>query len=285
MRPTGTEPDIGSNVGFDSQQGNFFQTLDSLKATYNWSLRLSTVTSDKFLLVNYDNAQSAALDRIENTVGQEFRYDVLHKSNTLVAEYRFEIVDYQSSSARNSLTSFALAGFNKDFSPQLKLTFRGGASFRDYIDGGSRTDPYLESSLGYAGAHESLLSWKTTYGVEEPSSTNVLSRTTFRTGLEFKYSFTARIIGTLNAYYHHDDNQGVASSSSGGSSGTSSGGSTGSPGSNFTENAYDVFVDGRYIIGHRWSFDLGFEYSGIQSGDAARDYTRIRSSAGVTYNF
>jgi len=284
-----TEPDISSNVGFDSNQGNFFHTLDSLAATYHWSPRFFTVTTDKFQLVDYGNSvqgssvqgssvQGSSQNRIENTIDQELKYDLLHHGNTIVGEYRFEITDYQTSS-RNSFTNFALVGLDQDFSPQFRVTIRGGATIRSFTNDGSRITPQFEGSLIYAGAHNSLLSWKTRYGIEDASVGGVLSRTTFRTGLEFRYGVTARITATLDAYYHHDNNQGVAPGSSGGNS---TGGSTGS---NFSEDAFDVFLDGRYAMNPRWSFDLGFEYSGINSIDAARDFTRLRSSAGLTYNF
>jgi len=285
-----TEPDISSNVGSDTKQGNFFHTLDSLGATYHWSPRFFTVTTDKFLLTDYGNSSQGssvqgssvqALNRIENTIDQELKYDLLHHGNTLVGEYRFEITDYQTSSL-NSFTNFALVGLDQDFSPQFRITIRGGATIRSFASDGSRVTPQFESSLIYAGAHNSLLSWTTSYGTENASTAGVLSRTTFRTGLEFKYGLTARITATLDAYYHHDDNQGGAPGSSGG---TSTGGSTGTTGSNSSEDIFDVFLDGRYTMNPRWSFDLGFEYSGINSNDVVRDYTRLRYSAGFTYNF
>jgi hypothetical protein len=283
-----TEPDISSNVGSDTKQGNFFHTLDSLAATYHWSPRFFTVTTDKFQLVDYGNSgQGSSQNRIENTIDQELKYDLLHHGNTVVGEYRFKITDYQNSSL-NSFTNFALVGLDQDFSPQFRVTIRGGATIRSFTNDGSRITPQFEGSLIYAGAHNSLLSWKTSYGTEDASVGGVLSRTTFvggvlsrttfRTGLEFRYGVTARITATLDAYYHHD-NQGVAPGSSGGNS---TGGSTGS---NFSEDAFDVFLDGRYAMNPRWSFDLGFEYSGINSIDAARDFTRLRYSAGLTYNF
>jgi len=278
-----TEPDISSNVGLDTNQGNFFHTLDSLAATYHWSARFFTVTTDKFQLIDYSNSgQGSSQNRVENTIDQELKYDLLHHGNTLVGEYRFKITDYFQSSTLNSFTHYALVGVDQDFSPQLRATIRGGATLRSFTNDGSKITPQFEGSLIYAGAHNSLLSWKTSYGTEDASVVGVLSRTTFRTGLEFRYGLTARITTILDAYYHHDDNQGAAPGSSGGHS---TGGSTGTTGSNFSENTFDAYLDARYTMSVRWSFDLGFEYSGIKSNDAARDYTRLRYSAGLTYTF
>lgn len=274
-----TEPDFGSNVGLDTRQSNYFHTLDSVSATYDWSQRFSTVTSDKFQLIRYDgsSALSMSVNRFQDTIGQALRYDLLHKGNTVVAEYRFEIVDYETS-PRDSLTHFALVGFDQTFTPDLKLIMRGGATFRSYTDGPDQTNPYFEGSLTYAGAHHSSLSLRGSYGIEEPSSTAVLSRTTFRTGLEFKYGLTGRIIASANAFYHHDENKGTVP-------GASSGMPMAMPVSGFSEDSFDGSIDLRYVLNRRFSFDLGFEYSEINSEESARNYSRYRCFAGLTFTY
>src|SRR5439155_19991049 len=130
------EPDFRSNVGADSRQGNFFNTRESLSIRYNWSERFSTDTSDTFQRVKYESSSSLpmSLDRFEDTIGQQFRYD-LRKGSTLVAEYRLEIVDYDTA-PRDSLTHFALLGLDQGFTSYLKLDVRGGATFRSYTEGG-----------------------------------------------------------------------------------------------------------------------------------------------------
>src|SRR5262249_36108919 len=189
-----------------------FNTQDSLEATYHWSRRFFTVTSDRIQIVDYGNNSVqggasqqavASQNRIENTIDQEFKYDLLHHGNSAVLEYRFEITDYQDSSSLNSLTNVALVGFDEEFSPRLKAEVRAGASIRSFASDGSRVNPQFEGSLIYAGAHNSLLSWRTRYGTESANEAGISSQMTFRTGLEFKYGLTARIIATLNAYYNH----------------------------------------------------------------------------------
>jgi hypothetical protein len=260
-----TQPDFGSNVGVDTRQGNYFDTRDNISVTYNWSSRFSTVTSDIFHAVQYENSSVTSLNRIENTIGQQIGFNLLHEGNRLVGEYRFEIIDYESS-PRDSMTQYALVGFDEDFNPQLRATVRGGATFRTYTNFKDQTNPQFESSLNYVGAHHSTVSWTTSYGVEEPSeATTILSRTTFRTGLAWKYDFTARITGTVAGYYHHDDNQAVGSAPS------------------FTEDSFDISVGASYVINHHFNFNLGFQHSEISSGQAIRDYARERYSAGVTF--
>lgn len=262
-----TQPDFGSNVGVDTRQGNYFNTHDNISVSYDWSSRFSTVTSGTFQAIQYEDSSVESLNRIEGTFGQQLRFNLLHKGNTLVGEYRFQVIDYQSS-PRDSMTHYALGGIDEEFNPQLSATIRGGATFRNYANFGNETDPRMESSLTYVGAHNATLSWNTSYGVEEPSeATAILSRTTFRTGLALKYDFTGRISSTVAGYYHHDDNKGANSVSE------------------FTEDSFDISVGASYVINHHFNFNLGFQYSEISSGQASRDYTRERYSAGLSFTF
>ena len=69
-------------------------------------------------------------DRFENTVGNEFRF-LLYPTTTVVGEYRFQIVTFDNI-ARDSMSHFALAGFDQRFSPRLDSSLRGGVEFRSY---------------------------------------------------------------------------------------------------------------------------------------------------------
>jgi hypothetical protein len=278
-----TEPDFSSNIGTENIRANYFYTLDSASVAYHWTPLFSTVTSDSFDRVQYDSSSvGTSINRSENTVGEEFRFN-WRPDITLIADYRFQIVDYDSS-PRDSTTHFAVVGIQKEFNPQLKAVVRGGATFRSYKDDGSRTDPNVEGSLVYAGAHNSSLSWNIRYGVEEPTLTaspTILSRTTFRTGLQLSYALSARIIATLDGYYHHDENQGFNSTGN-----VSSGfNSAGNVSSGFSADSFDVSLGIRYAIRRFFTLDLDYQHSEVTSGQPARDYSRNRYSAGLTFTY
>lgn len=263
------EPDFSSDVGPSSVQGNYFNTLESFSATYHWSLRFSTVTSDKFRLVQYEQSSvGTSQNRFEDTIGQQFRFSLSPRDTVLAGEYRFTVIDYESST-RDSTTHFVLVGVDQGFSPQLKLVVRGGLTFRSYSEGRSQTNPNFESSLSYAGAHQLSLSWTTRYGIEAPSSVNAFSRTTARTGLQLKYDLSARITATVSGYYRHDENQGLNSVSPG-----------------FSADAFDVSVGVRYALNRRFTFDLSYQFSEVTSGNAGQaNYARNRYSAGLNFNY
>jgi hypothetical protein len=278
-----TEPDFSSNVGVENVRANYFYTVDSVSAEYHWTPIFSTVTSDEFDRIQYDSSSiGTSINRSENTVGEEVRFS-WHPDIVLIANYRFQIVDYDSS-LLNSTTHFALVGIQKEFNPQLKAVVRGGATFRSYKDDGSRIDPNVEGSLVYAGAHNSSLSWNVRYGVEEPTLTaspTILSRTTFRTGLELGYVLSARIRASLGGYYHHDENQGSNSTGK-----VSSGfNSTGNVSSGFSGDSFDVSLGLRYALRRYFTFDLDYDHSQISSGQSGQGYSRNRYSAGLTFTY
>jgi hypothetical protein len=264
-----TEPDFSGNVGIENRRANYFSSLDNISLNYHWSLRLSTVTNFNLQRVNYQSSTLSYQNRTNYTVGENLSFD-LQPDTSLLAEYRFQIVNYDSS-PRSSTTHYAIGGIRKDLGPQLKAVVQAGATFRSYDNDGNRTDPYFESSVIYTGAHSSSLSWNTRYGVEEPSSQTVLSRTTFRTGVQLGYAVTGRINATLAGFYHHDDNQGFTS--------------MGITNPGFTENSLDVDLGASYIVRRFLMVSLNYQHVQVSSGQPGRDTSRNRYSAGLTFSY
>src|SRR4029077_10480700 len=90
-----TEPDFQTGLGTDRRNGNYFYTTDTFSATYVWVPRFSTVTSYGITYVKYDDIAAGMFeDRVENTLGNQFRFLILPTTNR-VGEYRFQVVNYQ----------------------------------------------------------------------------------------------------------------------------------------------------------------------------------------------
>src|SRR5438445_269845 len=142
-----TAPDFSSNVGPETRQGNFFETSDSLSLSYHWSPSFSTVTSVDGRRVSYDRSSvGMSEDRSEGTGGEQFQFTLQHRATALVAEYRYEVIRYDTF-PRDSSTHFMLAGFDESLGPKFKLTARGGATIRSYESNNvDRTDPHFETS-------------------------------------------------------------------------------------------------------------------------------------------
>lgn len=265
-----TEPDFSLSLGVNRRSGNFFYTQDKLSATYLWTPRFSTATSYTFSTIQYDDSAVGAFeDRVENTIGNEFRF-LIWPTTTLVGEYRFQLVTYDTI-ARDSMTNFILGGIDHKFNPRLSASFRGGGEFRSYQDAGTNGSPYFESSLTYALGRDTSVSWTNRYGIEESDTLLSPSRKTFRTGLQLNRNFTPRITGLFAAYYQNDDYDGLNTPLA-----------VSAP---FTEESFDVAISLRYGVTRYLGIEAGYNHTEVWSDVPLREYSRNRVWGGLSLSF
>lgn len=265
------EPDFTSDVGPSQRRGSYFRWGDQISAAYQWTERFSTVSSYSFRLIRYQDSSVASFaDREDHTLGEEFRFE-LGRQTVLVGDYRFLIVNYDTS-PRDSLTHFLLAGVEETFNPRLMAQLRAGASFRSFEEGEDSVNPIVEGSVDYALARHSSLRGIVRYAVEEPGVMQALSRTTFRTGLELRYGFTSKISSALALFYHHDEN--------------TPGNTPATAGTPFSTDAIDVSLSARYQFTSHLDADVSFQHTEVSSGNqTAGDYSRNRYSIGINFTF
>ena len=265
-----SEPSFDAPGGLNSRNGNYLYTADNVFVGYTWWQCFATKTSYAYEAYNYDNsAVGAVSNRVSNTFGNEFRFQ-LEPTTNLVAEYRYQIVSYGSSSL-DSTTHYALGGIDHAFNPRLSATLRGGAEFRSYDQDGDRTGPYFEGLVTYALGKRTSVSWSSHYGLEEPDVAGSQSRTTFRTGLQTNFNLTSRISTNIGLYYVHDDYHGFT------------------PGpivtGPFTENTFDGNLSLHYAITPLIGVQAGYHYTDVNSDILLREYSRNHVSAGVSLTF
>jgi hypothetical protein len=261
-----TEPDFTSNVGPENVRAPHFATNDTFSVTYHWLPRFTAITSYTFQRIKYESSVQTSQDRMGNTLGEEFRFSLTRRTN-LVAEYRFEIMDYDTA-PRDSITHFALVGIDHRLTEHLIVNVLGGESFRSFKDDGDTIDPDIEGKLTYQSSNHSL-SWTTSYRVEEPSETAASARTTIRTGLNLTYDLSSRVHSTTAVYYHHDENEG-------GSSGTSSVGS---------QDSLELSLGLRYTINKHFALHFDYKHTMQSSLESTPGYSRNRYFAGLTYTY
>jgi hypothetical protein len=265
-----SQPDFSLFLGLNRRSGNYFYSRDKFTVTYLWTPRFSTATSYTLGVIRYDDSSVAVFeDRFENTVGNEFRF-LLYPTTTVVAEYRFQFVTFDNI-ARDSMSHFVLAGFDQRFSPRLDSSLRGGVEFRSYEDNGDATSPYFEGTVNYALGKNSTVAWTARYAIEASDVLINQSRTTFRMGLRAKHNFTARISGTLGAYFQNDAYDAINTPMA--------------VGAGFDENSIDVAVGLRYAINRYFAIEAGYNHTEVLSDIVFRDYSRNRIFAGVNLAF
>ena len=121
------EPNFTSNVGPQNVRTPYFDTVDIFALTYHWFLRFSTVTTYTFERVRYTSSSTgnsqngvqntSAQNRVRNTFGEEFQFSLTSRTS-LVSEYRFEVIDYDTAPL-NSTTNYVLAGVNHNLTEHL----------------------------------------------------------------------------------------------------------------------------------------------------------------------
>lgn len=265
-----TEPDFAVSQGSNRRGGNYFVTTDKFTLNYLWSPRFATATSYTLGVLNYDDMVAGLYqDYWQNTFGNEFRY-LVTANTTLAVEYRFQIVTY-AHIPRDSTTNFALAGLDHTFNPQLNVSVRGGAQFRQYEEGSNRTSPYFEGTLNYTAGKQTTISWLAHYSIEEPDTLLNPSRDTFRTGVTARHDFTSKVTGSLALYYEHDDYQSINQ--------------PGFVSSGFTEESVDLGVSVRYAVTRNCGIEAGYNFTNIVSDESFREYTRNRYWGGVNVTF
>jgi opacity protein-like surface antigen len=266
-----------STVTFSRTSQDFFITSNRFSIGYAWAPRFSTVTSYTLGYIDFeDELQSFYQDRFEHTIGNEFRF-LLLPTTTLVAEYRFGIVDYLDDQNRDSHSHFLLGGVDHSFSPRLNASVRAGVEFRSFDDEDiffagaredNRTHPYFEGTVNYAVAQSTSISWTNRYSLEQPDVPDAFSRSTFRTSLGVRHAFTPRITAGLNVAYQHDDNEGAFGLAG------------------FDEDAFDIALSVRYAINRNWALDAGYHHTQVISDEALfREYARNRFWLGATFSF
>ncbi len=264
---------VAGSPGVDSQRnGDFFYTSDRLAATYQFTSRISTVTSYNLVAFAYaDEPYKTVQDRAEHYFIQDFRY-LIQPTLTLIGEYRFSYIDYFSV-ANDSYSSFALFGADYSFNPRFRFVGRAGAEFREFVDqavgGDEETSPYVEMTFTYDLARTAHVSLVGRYGIEQGdlTATANTTRRAYRLGATYDQAITPRLSTYLAFYFSSSDYDAPL------------------PTGSFTEETYDVATGLRYAFNRHLSAEVGYTHTTVTSDLEGRDYDRNRYFGGIRYQF
>jgi hypothetical protein len=278
-----SEPNLNLNLGINRRVGSYFYSTDEVSLSYVWTPRFSTVSSytfNTFLQIGQNNPPliagdlsniGSSQDRIENTFSNQFRYLLLPTTTALI-DYRLTFTTYQQNSAFDSVTNSLLAGFDHTFSPRLNVSLRGGIEYRSYQSSGDSFSPTFEGTVNYILGRRSSLSWFTNYSLQPADIPGSAERTVFRTGVNGRYNWTARISSTIGFIYEHDDYGG-------------NGTGVATAGPSFSEDTLNLTLSARYAVTRYFGIQAGYNFTDVISDQALRGYTRNHISAGIDFTF
>jgi hypothetical protein len=276
-----SEPNFNLNLGINRRVGSYIYSTDQLSLSYLWTPRFSTDSTYTFNTFFHEGQNNPPItgdlsnignsdDRVENTFSNQFRF-LLLPTTTVLIEYRLGFITYQQNSAFDSVTNAILAGFDHTFSPRLNASFRGGAEYRSYNSDGDSFSPNFEASLGYILGRRSSIGWFANYGLQPADIAGSAERTSFRTGINGRYNWTARISSTLGIVYEHD------------AYGTNSNSVIAGP--SFSEDTINLALSARYAVTRYFGIQAAYNFTDVISNQTLRAYTRNRISAGIDFTF
>ena len=179
--------------------GNFLNGSSMVNLTYNWSARLSTVTSYS---LGYNILQKNTQQNLYvSTFGNQFRYTVSAR-NTVTAEIRETIGDYPSNPSANSTGTSYLVGLDTFISAKIRNTFSVGIESYKVTGGASQLLPYFESDTTLFLPRGAGLTWSNEYGSQESPSPQEPT-TSYRTTLSLSEPLSAKLFASLSITYNY----------------------------------------------------------------------------------
>jgi Putative beta-barrel porin 2 len=276
---------LSSNLGYQAQPnfaiagaatqnvGSYFFGSNQLSLGYEWTRRVSTVTSYSLNTYWYDNStQATQQNRLEHLIGEQLRY-MLFPTVTLVAEYRFGYISYENSNTvskgnanSDSYSHFLLAGADATLSPRLSFTFRGGVELRTFLTPGGMetTFPYAESTLSYEYRPSCFFQWYNRLGLEQSDFAVTQYKEVYRTGIRVDHTFGQKLKAGASIYYSYNQYKQPFS---------------------FAENNLDATATLSYAIYRSLSVQAGYTFTLESSEIVFRDYYRNRIFLGASCAF
>ncbi len=252
---------IGASVARRTQP--YVYGYNNLNVAYAWTKRFSTVTGYTISGIDYDDSAESRENYLSHLFSQDFRY-AFTKTSTGVLTYRYGLTEYDNGFGDYTAQYF-LAGLDHSFSRRTVGSFRAGAEVRDRDNGGSATNPYLETSLSHSVAKQTYLRWYGRYGFEDADIGDSQERTSFRTGLSLQQTITNRLSGNIGANYIHDEFDGGLKS--------------------FNDDIVEISLGLDFSIYRKWVLNTGYSFTTTTSGVASREYDRNILTLGMTARF
>lgn len=251
----------GGGGGNSNYNGNYISSSSTLAGTYRWLPKFQTITSYSPLILYYTEPIGSDFSYVRQTLGQQFLY--LWKPTTqLVAEYRFDTINYLELTDYNSWGNYLLLGFNHTFNPRTSATLRAGAEQRvsqNPVEGGTYgyIGPFGELTLTYAPGERTTIALTSRYGTTGTGVSNYTQNQQFLLGLSASHRLGRRV--TLGAFANFQNNNYAQPN------GTVDGVDI-TP--SFSYNIFNAGVNaGYYILPDRWSLQAGYAYTSLISGN------------------
>lgn len=261
-----SQPDLEVAGTSARDNGDYMFSSTTIAGAYQWSEKFSTDTKYNFTpFVYVDDKLNESQGRIEQTLGQSFRWLLLPKTTGIV-EYRANPVTYYSAPLDN-FGQFFLLGIDQVFSPKFKITSRGGAELRFYNSDNENPNyigPFAELNGMYEYQKYSSIGLNLRYGTEASGLNGAATRNTFRIGVNAVQGITPKLsfnvgLNYQNNFYNEFDKQ--------------------NPDTDFYENIIEFSVGANFKINKNFILQGGY----TRTVDAAPASQQLSYTRNVTF--
>jgi hypothetical protein len=260
-----SQPDFTRLNTPQAQPGSEYLTTNAkVDLSYRWSPRLTSVLSLSDNALWYQDRTQQVGDFNEWIAGGQLQY-LLGPAWSVLVEGRYGAVTYDEDPARDSHTSYLLAGSDFRLTQRLSGSLRLGEAFRSFEEAGEgATSPYVEASMSYRLARSSRVDFRSRYGFEEPSAAG-LERRVWRNNATYFQALSARLSLAAGVSYLRQVQ------------------TTGE-----LEDLSDTFEGSlrmQYFLTRRFSLNTSYVYTQLKTEQRERDYYRNRFMVGGEYDF
>ena len=298
----GQDPQLVQGGAVTRVNGNNIANRAKVTLNAEWTRQFSTATYYGNDLYRYsDNAAStpgnpseaALLNRMEQNVGMDFQWHfqpetmgfvgynyrwVRYDGNAEIAELLLPPLIKYYSNSRDFNTHYAYVGVAHEFSPNLSVQAKGGASytdnFNDPVSASESWAPYADISATYTYLPGCYLQAGLTQNINstdefQPGTNGHLTQYQQSTAvyLDLNHRFTPKLSGSLVSQYIYSTYQ----------DGAYSGGSG--------DNDISVGLNFSYQINRHFSAETGYNFDELSSDVAGRGYDRNRVYIGLSANY
>ncbi len=245
--------------------GGYYFNSSRANLSYRATPRLSIIGSGSYNFIRYVESLQQLSNYDAVTVGVQASY-LMSPRYSVLAEYRHNMVSYPNSELRNSFTEFLILGTEFTLNRRLTGSLRLGESIRTFETGGSAaSSPYMEANLRYRTSPRSQLNFNSRFGFEEPPGPDQ-ERQVLRTGIQYQYSFTPRLISNVSLNFIRER--------------------TSAPGiQDFDQRIFDSFLGLDYVLTRDMTLNFSYSFTNVTSNRPNTDYYRNRVFFGAEYQF
>ena len=231
--------------------------------------KTSTTVKVRSTEYRFDNATlGQSLDRTENLYGLAGSYDVVPEAK-VVAEYRYQTIDYRDAGAnKDKASDFLLGGVDYKAAEKLTASARLGVEWRHRDGERSQTAPSAELSLKYDYAEQSFVTGGYAYTLDESSDVaNYTDTKVNRFFVNLQHAITPLIVASGSVDYEPSVLQGRRGVSD----------------ANETTLRFGAAIS--YLPTKNWTLSATYDYDRVNSDVAVREMVRSRMGLSATYAF